>query len=88
MAHSSHEIKDIRKTKKRTARNLAVRETIKTNIKKFRKAVVAKEATTEEMIKDLIKKLDKASQKGILKKNNASRRKSRLVKLLNKSKKA
>jgi small subunit ribosomal protein S20 len=88
MPHKHHAIKDLRKSKKHATKNSDVRGAIKLMIKKSRKAVETKDATAEQMVKDAIKKIDKATQKGILKKNTAARKKSRLMKRLNKSKKA
>ena len=88
MPHKHHAIKDLRQSKVRASKNADARSTIKLMIKKSRKAVDLKEATAEQMIKDAIKKIDKAAQKGVLKKNTAARKKSRLMKRLNKNKKA
>ncbi len=74
--------KALRQTIKRTARNIKVREDIKTIIKKIRQAIEKNEdkKKIEEMLKDIQKKLDKAAQKKIFKKNTAGRKLSRLVK--------
>ena len=88
MPQKHHSEKDLRKSKKRLIRNDAVRDTVKKLIKQSRKAIELKEATSEQLVKDAIKKIDKAAQKGVLKKNTAARKKSRLMKKLNLSKKA
>jgi len=88
MAHSSHAIKDIRKAKRRLERNKYVKSTVEALINKSRKAITAKAGEAEKLVKETIKKLDKAAQKGILKKNTVSRKKSRLMKKLNALKKA
>jgi len=88
MAHSSHAIKDIRKTKKRLARNKYVKSTVEALINKSRKAIGTKTEDAEKLVKEAIKKLDKAAQKGILKKNTVSRKKSRLMLRLNALKKS
>ena len=76
--------KALRQSKKRAARNYAVKINIKTTIKKGGKAMEAKEKDKAgQMVAQAIKLLDKAAQKGIIKKNNAARRKSRLMKKLN-----
>jgi len=88
MPHTRQAAKEIRKAAKRTLRNKFVKTTIQNLVKDSRKLIAAKDAKAEETIKLAIKKIDKASQKGILKKNTAARKKSRLMKGLNKSKKA
>jgi len=71
--------KYMRVTAKNTLRNKVVTGVIKSAIKKTREAVTAgdvKEAQT--WLKTAIKSLDKATQKKIIKKNTAARKKSRL----------
>lgn len=86
MAHTHHAIKDIRKTKKRTLRN----KKVKVGVKKLRKdtsaAITKKAAKRDDLLKETLKALDKAVQRGIVKKNTAARYKSRLMKLYNKNK--
>ena len=74
--------KALRQTQKRTARNLKIREDIQTLLKKTRKAISSKESKDkiEANLKQAQKSLDKAVQKGVLKKNTASRKLSRLMK--------
>jgi len=76
--------KDLRKSIKKAAVNLAVKSDLKTLIKKARKALAAKDTRAEAMIKEIIKKLDKAAQAKMLKKNTVARTKSRLMKAWNK----
>ena len=84
MAHHKSAIKRIRQTAKRTARN----RYYKTRIKNITKAVIVaveagdKDAAVEAM-KIANRELHKYVSKGILKKNNASRRVSRLQKKVN-----
>ncbi|MCX6743512.1 MAG: 30S ribosomal protein S20 [Candidatus Parcubacteria bacterium] len=82
MPIKQHSKKALRQNIKRASRNMKVREDIKTLLKKIRKAVDAKQdkAKIEAMIKDVQKKLDKAAQKNIFKKNTVARKLSRLVK--------
>lgn len=75
--------KELRKSKSRTARNEQVRQEIKKMVKGGRRAVDAKTAEAVDMVKQTIKTLDKAVKKGVIKKNTASRKKSRLQKRLN-----
>ncbi|MEK9165615.1 MAG: 30S ribosomal protein S20 [Patescibacteria group bacterium] len=77
-------IKHLRQTKKRTERNQKVRKELKEFIRDIRKAVTLNDKTKlQELSSRLQKLIDKAAQKRIIKKNNASRRKSRLMKQIN-----
>ena len=72
-----------RQNQKRRIRNRIFRGSARTSVKKARLAIEAgkvKEARQATMA--AIQALDKAAGKGILHKNNASRRKSRLMKQL------
>ncbi|MBU1146752.1 MAG: 30S ribosomal protein S20 [Candidatus Omnitrophica bacterium] len=75
--------KSIKVTKRRTARNLSIRSLLKTETKKFIDLVSAKKLDeAKKQLNVLISELDKASSKGIIHKNTASRKKSRLSKKL------
>jgi small subunit ribosomal protein S20 len=83
MANIRSQIKRNRQNEKRRLRNKAVRSELKTRIKT---AVVTAESGTEnseEALRLAVKKLDKAAAKGIIHKNQAARRKSRLMKRIN-----
>ncbi|HQB50850.1 MAG TPA: 30S ribosomal protein S20 [bacterium] len=75
--------KELRKGNRRAARNEEVRQEVKKMVKGSRRAIDAKTAEAQEMVKQTIKTLDKAAKKGVIKKNTASRKKSRLQKKLN-----
>jgi len=70
-------VKDVRKTKKRTARNLAQDSMIKTLVKKVRGAKTAAEA--KKAFEAAVPVLDKAVIKKQIHKNKANRLKSRLA---------
>ena len=72
--------KSLKKDKKKAEKNKEVRSTVKTLVKKSRQAVAAKDSKAKDLISETIKKIDRAAQKGIIKKNTAARKKSRLVK--------
>ncbi len=76
-------MKALRQDKKRALYNKAIKVDIKTLLKKSRKAVDSNAEKAEELVKTTIKKFDKAAQKGVIKKNTAARKKSRLMKKLN-----
>ena len=80
--------KALRQTKKRTARNLKIKETIAFLRRSIRKATETKDVKkAEQLVKSLIQVLDKAVQNRVIKLNTGSRTKSRLMKGLNKLKK-
>jgi small subunit ribosomal protein S20 len=69
---------------KRTARNVRIKSALKTGIRKFEKSLAG--ASNEETVPKLRQALvviDKAVAKGILHKNTAARKKSRLTKRFN-----
>ena len=65
-------------------RNKAARSALRTAIKKANVAVEAKAEGADIAVKEAVAKIDKAAGKGLLHKNNAARKKSALVKKLNK----
>lgn len=83
---------NIKSAKKRVAvsraneeRNKAERSALKTAIKKANTAVEGKAEGADVAVKEAVAKIDKAAGKGLLHKNNAARKKSALVKKLNKA---
>lgn len=80
MAHTHAALKDIRKTKKRTAKNADAKKTILYLKKQALKSVAAKDATkASEYLGKLTKAVDKAAGRKIISKNTAARRKSRIA---------
>jgi small subunit ribosomal protein S20 len=77
--------KDARQNEKRRVRNRVVRSRSKTLVKDFLEAVEAKKKPeAEKMFVELSSYLDNAVTKGILHRNTAARKKSRMNRLLNK----
>ncbi|MDR1863310.1 MAG: 30S ribosomal protein S20 [Treponema sp.] len=73
-----------RQSEERRLRNKAVKSSVRTSAKKFTLLVQKKEAgEAEAALKDMISKLDSAARKGIVKKNAAARKKSRMQRLFN-----
>ena len=67
-------------------RTKPIRSSVKTTITKARKLILQKDLdAAQEAVKQATVALDKAVQKGVLHPNNAARRKSRLMKQLNKA---
>ncbi|HEY77261.1 MAG TPA: 30S ribosomal protein S20 [Thermoflexia bacterium] len=86
MAHTKSAIKNIRKNRKRRLRNRMYRSRAKTAIKKARRLIEAGQLEeAREAIRIAYSALDKAAEKGIIHKNNAARRKARLMRLYNKA---
>lgn len=81
MANIKSQIKRIRTNEKRRLRNQSVKSELKTLVRKTREAVEAgdKEAAVE-CLKAASRKLDKAVSKGVIHKNQAANRKSKLAK--------
>ena len=83
MPNTKSAIKALRQNKSRHARNLKQKEEMKDVIKKYKKAVEAgKKDEAAKLLPEVYKKLDKAAKTNIIKKNKASRLKSRLTKKL------
>ena len=84
MAHSKSAKKRVVIAERNRVRNQAIKSRIKTMIKKVLVAVEAKEVETAKAALSIAyKELDKAVTKGVLKKNTASRKKSRLTAKVN-----
>lgn len=78
--------KALRQSLKRQARNLKKKKNIKILIKKVRNLVAQnKTKEAEALLPQLYKILDKTAKAGVIKKNTASRQKSRITKFVNKS---
>ena len=83
MANIKAAIKYIRKSRKNRARNLAVKNNIKKLVKAAIKLILSKDQKAAEAVKAAVSAIDKAAENGILHKNTAARKKSRLTKKLN-----
>ena len=78
--------KRVKIIEKKTLRNNMIKSGYKTAVKKFELAVANGEKELDELFNNAIKKVDQACSKGVIKANTASRKKSRLAKLLNSAK--
>ncbi len=77
--------KALRQSKRRRQKNLRQLKAMKDIIKNIRKlALENKKAEVEKLLPQAYKAIDKAAKNGIIKKNNADRKKSRLTRLINK----
>lgn len=84
MANIKSALKRIRSSEKRRIQNRMIRTRTRTAVKKARLAIAQDAAApaTEEAIRRAMSELDRAVIKGILHRNNAARRKSRLARQL------
>jgi small subunit ribosomal protein S20 len=82
LANTTSAKKRIRSNERKNERNRMYKSQVKTHVKKAEQSIFS--GTPDEMaIREAISILDKAAVKGIIHKNNAARRKSRLMKKLN-----
>ena len=79
--------KELRKSTKRQARNVKIKSNLKKLVKQGGKLIESKDKEAKTIVAKALKSIDKAVQKGILKKNTGNRKKSRLHKKLNKMQK-
>jgi len=83
LANIKSQIKRNRQNLKRRERNRQFRGSARTSVKKARTVIEKGETQEAEIaVKSAISTLDHVAQKGIIHKNNAARRKSRLMKRL------
>ena len=79
MANIRSQIKRNRQTIKRHARNKAVRSELRTRTKHALSAIGTDTEDAEEALRLAVKRIDKAAAKGVIHKNQAANRKSRLM---------
>ena len=81
MANIKSQIKRISTNEKARQRNLAVRSSLKTAVRRFREAASSGDsAATEDALRHASRQLDKAVSKGVIHKNQAANRKSAMAK--------
>lgn len=86
MAITKSAKKALRQNKRKRARNLVYLKNMRKLVKEVRGFVLQKKiAEAKELLPKVYKILDKAAKAGVIKKNNASRKKSRLTKLIGRS---
>ena len=76
-------IKDVKRSRQRHLRNQAAKSQIKTYVKKARAVIAdpgAPPADVAQALSQMVSVIDKAHKRGIIHKNAAARRKSRLMK--------
>ena len=82
MANTKSAEKRIRSHERKRLRNQSYRSRVKTVIRKAEQLIFSGQPS-EDAVREAVSTLDKAAVKGIIHKNNAARRKSRLMKKLN-----
>jgi small subunit ribosomal protein S20 len=83
MAITKSAKKALRQSLRRKARNLVYKDKIKNLLKKVRNLVSQKKIEeAKKLLSQVYKALDKAAKKGVIKKNTASRKKSRIAKAI------
>ena len=85
MPNTKQALKRMRVTAKRTARNRHVKSSVKTAIRRFSDTLGQGDLdTASDKLQIAARSIDKAASKGVVHKNVAARKKSRLAKRLNK----
>jgi len=82
MPNNASARKRMRQEQKRRLHNRSVKSLVKTQITKARQAIDA-DVDAEGAVRAAVSELDRAAKKGVIHRNNAARRKSRLMKQLN-----
>jgi small subunit ribosomal protein S20 len=80
VANIKSQIKRNRQNERRRLRNKAVRSELKTRTKRAVSAAEQGADDATEALRLALKRIDKAASKGVIHKNQAARRKSRLMK--------
>lgn len=84
MAHTRSAQKRIETIRKRTEQNRRIKSSLKTAIRRFEESLAGEEPEqTRQKLQKALVTIDKAVTKGILHKNTAARKKSRLTRRAN-----
>jgi len=79
LANIKSQIKRNRQNERRRLRNKSVKSEIKTRMKRVERSAAAGAETTAQDLRAAVRRLDKAAAQGIIHKNQAANRKSRLM---------
>lgn len=85
MANIKSQIKRNKQNAVRRERNKSVRSEVRTRSKRTISAAVDASADLPEVLESAVRRIDKAAAQGIIHKNQAARRKSRLVRAVNRA---
>jgi small subunit ribosomal protein S20 len=81
--------KRFRQSEERRLRNKTIKSKVRTSVRKFLILVQKKDCEgSQSALQDMTKIIDTAARKGVIKKNAAARKKSRMQRLLNRIKAA
>ena len=83
MANHKSALKRVKQNEKRRARNKHVKTRVRNHVKAVRQVVTSGEGDANATLAAAIKEIDKAASKGVIPKQRASRKISRLQKLVN-----
>jgi small subunit ribosomal protein S20 len=80
-------VKDVKKSRQNHLRNVSAKSAMKTHIKKAKTAIAAggDAAAVNDVVARTVSVIDKTAERGIIHKNAAARRKSRLMKRAHKA---
>ena len=84
MPNTKSAAKRLRQSIKATTKNVNVRRQVKYLVKETRRAMTASKEEALKLYHSAQKAIDKAAQRGIISKNTAARKKSRLMKAIGK----
>lgn len=76
-------IKRVKTTNKKTLQNRMKKSALRTNLRSFNETIESKAPVTQDMLNDVLKRVDQAASKNLLHKNAASRKKAQLQKAFN-----
>jgi len=77
-------IKRVKVTAKKRERNNRVRSQVRTAVRRFKRSLSDLSVDSLESLKAAVSRIDRAASKGVLHRNTAARKKSRLNKALHK----
>ena len=84
MPNIKSSVRSVKTDAERRAKNFAIRSTVKTATRKTLEAINGKQADeAKTLLTTAVSTIDKAAKKGVIHKNAAARKKSRLMKKLN-----
>lgn len=79
MANIRSQIKRNRQNERRRVRNKSVRSEMRTRTKRATVAIDSGDEATSELLQMAVRRIDKAAAEGVIHKNQAANRKSRLM---------
>ncbi len=85
MANTKSAQKAHEQSLRRRVFNLRRLRAMKDTVKEVKRLALSKDKSALDKLKDAYKAIDKAAKRGVIKKNTAARKKSRLTKFVNKN---